>query len=111
MQVVDGWEFNGELFPSVKDHEKGLESRFHEFCGRRRIRKSFQSSQNAALIQYRIPMFGQGFSVRVQHVVNPRRTSFSISFLLNTCMIMTRPECMETGTYFNEDFSRFSFIY
>src|SRR5688572_6270224 len=76
MQIVDGWELNGQLFPSAVDHEKRLEERYHETCGRKRIYPArFYSSQNAALIQYRIPLFGQGFSVRVQHVVNPRRTS------------------------------------
>ncbi|ODN06056.1 Corticotropin-releasing factor-binding protein [Orchesella cincta] len=75
ISVVDGWELNGAVFPSYEDHEKSISSRFHDLCvdtKRHPIKRIFASSQNAALIQYRIPMFGQGFSVRVEHIPNPR---------------------------------------
>ncbi|CAG7819250.1 unnamed protein product [Allacma fusca] len=74
ISIVDGWELNGEVFPSVEDHEKSFASRFHEMCGLEMTgsEQTFVSSQNAALIQYRIPVSGQGFSIRVQHVHNPR---------------------------------------
>lgn len=76
-QVVDGWELNGAVFPSYEDHEKKPANRFHDICVESKqalpVRRVFTSSQNGALIQYRIPAFGQGFSVRVEHIHNPRR--------------------------------------
>ncbi|XP_043471551.1 corticotropin-releasing factor-binding protein [Leptopilina heterotoma] len=67
---VDGWELNGEFFPSPGDHQLPLEQRLSEFCGPR-VNKIFTSSQNAALIQYRIPIKGKGFTVFVKHRLNP----------------------------------------
>jgi len=46
-KVVDGWELNGELFPSPRDHALDVGSRFNEFCGReerRNQRRTFTSS-------------------------------------------------------------------
>jgi len=83
---------NGEVFPSIDDHEKPPQERFQDLCVETKrkqqhsssssssggshhseYRRTFTSSQNAALIQYRIPTRGQGFSVRVHHVHNARR--------------------------------------
>ncbi|XP_034489398.1 corticotropin-releasing factor-binding protein-like, partial [Drosophila innubila] len=61
MAFVDGWELNGEYFPAVKDHHRVLEERVYEFCNNNKQwprfsnKKFFRSSQNAALLQYRIP--------------------------------------------------------
>ncbi|XP_011297121.1 corticotropin-releasing factor-binding protein [Fopius arisanus] len=70
VSVVDGWELNGELFPSPTDHPIPLNERFDEFCGDY-ASKTYVSTQNAALIQYRIPMKGKGFSVFVRSHRNP----------------------------------------
>ncbi|KAL1505678.1 hypothetical protein ABEB36_005184 [Hypothenemus hampei] len=69
--VVDGWELNGELFPSPSDHPKALKSRFNEFCGKKKIKQVFVSSQNVALIQYRMPARGAGFGISIRFVRNP----------------------------------------
>ncbi|XP_017874113.1 PREDICTED: corticotropin-releasing factor-binding protein [Drosophila arizonae] len=64
MAFVDGWELNGEYFPSIKDHHRLLEDRVFEFCNNNKQwprfsnKKFFRSSQNAALLQYRIPTRG-----------------------------------------------------
>ncbi|KAL5285330.1 CRHBP family protein [Megaselia abdita] len=64
MAFVDGWELNGEYFPSEVDHHRKLEDRVVEFCSDYRQwpkvsnKKFFKSSQNAALLQYRIPTKG-----------------------------------------------------
>lgn len=77
---------SGAVFPSYEDHEKSPSNRFHDLCvdGKHSlpVRRIFTSSQNAALIQYRIPVFGQGFSVRVEHVPNPRRKCFLYRIML-----------------------------
>lgn len=69
--VVDGWELNGEVFPSPEDHPKVLKSRFNEFCGKRKVKQTLVSSQNAALIQYRMPSRGASFSFSIKFVKNP----------------------------------------
>lgn len=73
-QYVDGWEMNGQFFPSAEDHPKPLNQRFKEFCGSRPPKQLFLSSQNAALIQYRVPKRGRGFSFHVRYIRNPTRT-------------------------------------
>ncbi|CAH0387862.1 unnamed protein product [Bemisia tabaci] len=71
VSFIDGWELNGQFFPSIEDHPKPLQSRFTEFCGQRKVKQVFQSSQNAALIQYRIPTRGNGFGFSVRFIKNP----------------------------------------
>nr|XP_023018565.1 corticotropin-releasing factor-binding protein [Leptinotarsa decemlineata] len=71
ISVVDGWELNGEFFPSPHDHPRPLRSRFSEFCGEKKVKQIFLSSQNVALIQYRMPARGSTFSFNVRFVKNP----------------------------------------
>ncbi|XP_050421765.1 corticotropin-releasing factor-binding protein [Adelges cooleyi] len=68
---VDGWELNGQLFPNENDHPKATEDRFYEICGSKRPKQVLKSSQNAALIQYRVPRRGNGFSFYVSFINNP----------------------------------------
>uniref|UniRef100_A0A182MZK2 Corticotropin-releasing factor-binding protein n=1 Tax=Anopheles dirus TaxID=7168 RepID=A0A182MZK2_9DIPT len=85
MAFVDGWELNGQYFPGERDHEKPLGLRVQEFCaertggpwpGKQGATTSagawvFRSSQNAALVQYRIPERGSFvLSARFHH--NPK---------------------------------------
>lgn len=75
LAVVDGWELNGELFPNEGDHSLPIKDRVTEFCGKNRwyrSKKIFTSSQNAALIQYRVPLRGRGFVVSARYPKNPR---------------------------------------
>lgn len=77
-QFVDGWELNGQLFPNDQDHQKPSLKRFSEMCGTKKPKQVFKSSQNAALIQYRVPRRGNGFSFYVSFVKNPNRECFTI---------------------------------
>ncbi|XP_053982618.1 corticotropin-releasing factor-binding protein isoform X1 [Hylaeus volcanicus] len=73
ISVVDGWELNGEVFPSEMDHRLPLTQRNSEFCGKSlRGKRTFVSSQNVAVIRYRIPAPGKGFTVYARFVRNPR---------------------------------------
>jgi len=68
MAFFDGWEMNGYIFPAESDHEHHLEDRVVSLCKetfptRRNLR--LRSSQNVALLQYRIPKAGEGFVFRV----------------------------------------------
>lgn len=77
-QFVDGWELNGQYFPGVRDHELDLSQRITEFCNDnshwplKPFRRVYRSSQNAALLQYRIPIRGS-FVASVRFVDNPAR--------------------------------------
>ncbi|XP_030556424.1 corticotropin-releasing factor-binding protein isoform X1 [Drosophila novamexicana] len=78
MAFVDGWELNGEYFPAVKDHHRVLEDRVYEFCNNNKQwprfsnKKFFRSSQNAALLQYRIPTRGSFVAnVRFHKITQP----------------------------------------
>lgn len=70
---------NGEYFPGIHDHELSLENRVTEFCdkafGFRRkanLKRKFTSHQNAAVVQYKIPMQGS-FAISVKYRHNPKR--------------------------------------
>lgn len=88
IQVFDGWEMNGKYFPSTHDHPLSLEQRNNEFCNDRKhypsYRTVYRSNQNAALIQYRIPVKGS-FTITVRHLRNPER-KLNL-FVLNIIMI------------------------
>lgn len=77
-QFFDGWELNEKVFPNANDHHLPMNERVHEFCNHlvewpfRHQRKTFRSSQNAALLQYRIPTSGS-FVASVKFHDNPER--------------------------------------
>lgn len=83
-QFFDGWELNKQYFPDPNDHHIDLEHRFQEFCNDnaewpfKHLRKKFRSSQNAALLQYRIPLRGS-FVASVRFIENPERKFVSHS--------------------------------
>ncbi|XP_018332405.1 corticotropin-releasing factor-binding protein [Agrilus planipennis] len=68
---IDGWEMNGEIFPSKMDDSRPMRQRFAEFCGEKKIKQIFVSSQNVAFLQYRIPGPGKGFSFTTRFIKNP----------------------------------------
>ncbi|XP_020282228.1 corticotropin-releasing factor-binding protein [Pseudomyrmex gracilis] len=73
LAVIDGWELNGEVFPSEADHMLPVKERVNEFCGKNGWRrKTFSSSQNVALLQYKIPSSEKGFVVFAKYPKNPR---------------------------------------
>lgn len=64
---VDGWELNGQVWPA----DSWDDDRLIETCDQPPQRKLL-SRQNAALIQYRVPARGKGFSITIRHLRNPR---------------------------------------
>lgn len=90
LQIVDGWEMNGDVFPGVYDHAKTRDERFHHFCGGKSSIGSSSSvlaSQNAALVMYRVPPIpGAGFSIRVRHIKSHTREFRNFLFLLQNLM-------------------------
>ena len=65
MQYLDGWELNGQVFPNIESVTQTDEKT--EFCSDNKPTKSFVSSQNGALISYRITEVGKGFTILVEH--------------------------------------------
>jgi len=72
LAVFDGWELQGELFPGSFDHHLTMEERYKTYCGRDRPSKLFISSQNVALIQFKLPEPGEGFKLFVTFKANPQ---------------------------------------
>ncbi|XP_025156063.1 corticotropin-releasing factor-binding protein [Harpegnathos saltator] len=73
LAVIDGWEMDGEIFPSEADHPLPMKERINEFCGKSKwYKRTFKSSQNAAILQYRIPMRGKGFVISARYPRNAR---------------------------------------
>ncbi|XP_035226478.1 corticotropin-releasing factor-binding protein-like, partial [Stegodyphus dumicola] len=72
LSVIDGWELNGQFFPSPEDHPIPAEKRFIEFCGKSKPRKLFKTSQNVGLLEFRVPTKGQGYTVSVKFHSNPK---------------------------------------
>lgn len=65
-------------FPDDHDHHLTIDERTKEFCSNKaqwpakQYRRKFHASQNAALIQYRIPIRGS-FVINVRFFENPAR--------------------------------------
>ncbi|XP_060558615.1 corticotropin-releasing factor-binding protein-like [Ruditapes philippinarum] len=82
--TLDGWELQGDLFPSENDHTLSLAERYHMYCGETRPKKIFISSQNVALIQFRLPNPGEGFKVFVNFKNNPQPCNAVAMFDMGT---------------------------
>lgn len=83
LSVIDGWELNGQFFPGTEDHIVPRHERYQEFCGSVNPSKSFRMSQNVGLLEFRIPTFGEGFTVKVRFISNPKRKNLEIHLSLS----------------------------
>ncbi|GIY00112.1 corticotropin-releasing factor-binding protein [Caerostris extrusa] len=73
ISVIDGWELNGQFFPSPHDHPHSPQREDSRSSAERpSLEKAFRTSQNVGLIEFRIPTKGQGFSVAVRFHPNPK---------------------------------------
>ena len=85
-KVVDGWESQGALFPFDEDQASDVISRRYQvFCNggvtsgeddpssSALLPQRFLFSQNVALLQFQIPIEGQGFRIRIDFQANPSR--------------------------------------
>ncbi|XP_007903572.1 corticotropin-releasing factor-binding protein [Callorhinchus milii] len=71
LKVFDGWILRGEKFPSTIDHLLPLAERYIDFCDGSGTKTVFRSSQNVAMLFFRIHMPGNGFSLTVTKLINP----------------------------------------
>ncbi len=75
MKVFDGWVMKGEKFPSSQDHPLPLYERYVDFCDSGSTRRSVRSSQNVAMVFFRIHNAGGSFTLTVRKHINPFRKS------------------------------------
>lgn len=75
VSVIDGWELNGQFFPGAADHQLPKSLRYHEFCNSKPV-GSFVMSQNVGLVEFRLPIQGEAFKLRVKFRPNPKRKFF-----------------------------------
>uniref|UniRef100_A0A3Q2YVH0 Corticotropin-releasing factor-binding protein n=3 Tax=Hippocampus comes TaxID=109280 RepID=A0A3Q2YVH0_HIPCM len=62
--VFDGWVLKGEKFPSSQDHLLSPRERYVDYCdSSTSTRRSVRSSQNVAMIFFRVHNAGSGFAV------------------------------------------------
>ncbi|XP_042304113.1 corticotropin-releasing factor-binding protein [Sceloporus undulatus] len=70
LKVFDGWILKGEKFPSSLDHPLPTSERYVDFCEDGHIRSTIRSSQNVAMIFFRIHEPGNGFTITVRKKPN-----------------------------------------
>ncbi|NXJ41814.1 CRHBP protein, partial [Ciconia maguari] len=75
LKVFDGWILKGEKFPSSLDHPLPTSQRYIDFCESGNIQRSIRSSQNVAMIFFRIHQPGNGFTITVKKNANLFRKS------------------------------------
>lgn len=73
--MFDGWILKGEKFPSSLDHPLTTSQRYVDFCESGNNERSIRSSQNVAMIFFRIQQPGNGFTVTVKKSSNLFRKS------------------------------------
>jgi len=69
--LVDGWELNGNVVPSDEDHPLPIKKRFTELCRGEDAGTQLVSSQNAAMVQFKVGNPGSRFTVSVKYIPNP----------------------------------------
>uniref|UniRef100_A0A3B5MH57 Corticotropin releasing hormone binding protein n=1 Tax=Xiphophorus couchianus TaxID=32473 RepID=A0A3B5MH57_9TELE len=70
-KTFDGWVMKGEKFPSSQDHPLPLYERYVNYCDSGTARKSLRSSQNVAMVFFRVHGAGSSFAMTVRKHVNP----------------------------------------
>ncbi|XP_047236545.1 corticotropin-releasing factor-binding protein-like [Girardinichthys multiradiatus] len=71
IKIFDGWVLKGEKFPSSNDHPLLPHERYTDYCSSAASSVSGQSSQNVAMIFFRIHSPESGFTLAVNKVHNP----------------------------------------
>ncbi|XP_077478492.1 corticotropin-releasing factor-binding protein [Stigmatopora argus] len=70
--VFDGWVMKGEKFPSSEDHPLSAHERYVDYCNSADSgSRSVRSSQNVAMIFFRMHNAGSSFTVTFRKMSNP----------------------------------------
>lgn len=107
LQVFDGWVLKGEKFPSSNDHPLLPHERYTDYCSSSAKTLVSRSSQNVAMIFFRIHSPDSGFSLTVKQLHNPMRESCSTTgnssfplekFLKKVLWILRNAICNRTSS-------------
>ncbi|XP_072518520.1 corticotropin-releasing factor-binding protein [Salminus brasiliensis] len=71
VKVFDGWVMKGEKFPSSQDHPLPLYERYSDYCDSGEAQPIVRSSQNVAMVFFRLHQSGSSFTVTFRKVLNP----------------------------------------
>ncbi|XP_068594464.1 corticotropin-releasing factor-binding protein-like [Brachionichthys hirsutus] len=71
IKMFDGWVLKGEKFPSRQDHQLPLHERYTDYCSSTSPGDTSRSSQNVAMIFFRIHNPDSGFTLAVNKLHNP----------------------------------------
>ncbi|CAM9225238.1 unnamed protein product [Lampetra planeri] len=71
IKVFDGWVLKGEKFPSSQDHPLPLHQRYTDYCSSTAGGAASRSSQNVAMVFFRIHSPDSGFTLAVRKLHNP----------------------------------------
>lgn len=92
----------GEKFPSSQDHPLPLHERYVDYCDSGSLRGSVRSSQNVAMVFFRIHNPSSSFTLTIRKHINPFReygTNLKYSLLCsqNNCtagesVVITQPQ-------------------
>ncbi|TNM89414.1 hypothetical protein fugu_003648 [Takifugu bimaculatus] len=72
-EIFDGWVLKGEKFPSRQDHPLPLHQRYTDYCSSEGAGATSRSSQNVAMVFFRIHSPDSGFTLAVKKLHNPFR--------------------------------------
>ncbi|XP_066457983.1 corticotropin-releasing factor-binding protein [Eleutherodactylus coqui] len=70
LKVFDGWIIKGEKFPSSLDHLLSTSERYTDICEDGNMQSITQSSQNVAMIFFRVQKPGHGFTLTIRKTPN-----------------------------------------
>ncbi|KAG8456507.1 hypothetical protein GDO86_002330 [Hymenochirus boettgeri] len=70
LKVFDGWIMKGEKFPSSLDHPLSTTERYTDICEDLNIGTITRSSQNVAMIFFRVQEPGHGFTITIRKIPN-----------------------------------------
>ncbi|CAG0900200.1 unnamed protein product [Darwinula stevensoni] len=71
VNMIDGWEMDGEYFPSVAEHGTPMSDRVLAVCGERAREETLLAGQNAGQVSYRLPSEDARVVVRVLALREP----------------------------------------
>ncbi|KAF7641813.1 hypothetical protein LDENG_00271340 [Lucifuga dentata] len=71
IKVFDGWVMKGEKFPSSQDHPLPPYERYVDYCEAGLPSRTVRSSQNVAMVFFRVHSAGSSFTLTVRKVFNP----------------------------------------
>ncbi|XP_008334180.1 corticotropin-releasing factor-binding protein-like [Cynoglossus semilaevis] len=70
IKTFDGWVLKGEKFPSSEDHQLPVRQRYRDFCSNPETETTSRSSQNVAMVFFRLQTPGSGFTLSVKKLHN-----------------------------------------